>query len=94
MSAGPAQALHAQSQEWSLKDFLKHQPTKFNDNTSLNLIDQMDEGNRKNFDAKGCPNASRHVIMQLTLFSIGILMFFYVKDFKIIILNEFSFNFV
>jgi len=45
--------------EWSLKDFLKHQPTKFDGKTSLDQTDHWMKDMERIFDAKRCPKESR-----------------------------------
>jgi len=41
--------------EWSLEDFLKHHPMKFNGKTSPNAADQWLKDLERIFDAKTCP---------------------------------------
>jgi len=41
--------------EWSLEDFLKHHPVKFNGKTSLDAADQWLKDLERIFDAKMCP---------------------------------------
>jgi len=41
--------------EWSLKEFLKHHPVKFNGKTSPNAADQWFKDLKRIYDAKMCP---------------------------------------
>ena len=61
MVGAPMYDPHPQSppHEWSLEDFLKHQPTKFDGKTSPNLADQWMKDMERIFDAKRCPDESR-----------------------------------
>ena len=59
MAAGPTQAPPTQPQEWSLEDFLKHRPAKFDGKTTPDQADQWMKDLERIFDAKGCPPASR-----------------------------------
>ena len=45
--------------EWSLEDFLKHHPVKFNGKTSTNTADQWLKDLERIFDAKTCPTQNR-----------------------------------
>jgi len=45
--------------EWSLEDFLKHQPTKFDDKTSPDQADQWMKDMECIFDVKRCLNESK-----------------------------------
>ena len=45
--------------EWSLEDFLKHHPVKFNGKTSPNAVDQWLKDLERIFDAKMCPIDNR-----------------------------------
>jgi len=55
-------------QEWSLEDFLKHHPVKFNGKTSPNVVDKWLKDIERIFDAKMCPEESRlaFVVCMLT----------------------------
>jgi len=54
--------------EWSLEDFLKHHPVKFNGKTSPNAADQWLKDLERIFDAKMCPADNRlaFVVYMLT----------------------------
>jgi len=45
--------------EWSLEDFLKHHPVKFNGKTSPDATDQWLKDLERIFDAKMCPTDNR-----------------------------------
>ena len=45
--------------EWSLEDFLKHHPVKFNGKTSPDTADQWLKDLERIFDAKTCPAENR-----------------------------------
>ena len=45
--------------EWSLEDFLKHQPMKFGGKTSPDAVDQWLKDMERIFDAKMCPTDNR-----------------------------------
>ena len=45
--------------EWSLEDFLKHQPAKFDGKKSPDQADQWMKDMERIFDAKMCPDESR-----------------------------------
>ena len=45
--------------EWSLEDFLKHHPVKFNGKTSPDAVDQWLKDLERIFDAKMCPVDNR-----------------------------------
>jgi len=45
--------------EWSLEDFLKHHPMKFNGKTSPDAVDQWLKDIERIFDAKMCPTENR-----------------------------------
>jgi len=45
--------------EWSLEDFLKHQPAKFDGKVSPDHVDQWMKDMERIFDAKRCPDESR-----------------------------------
>ena len=45
--------------EWSLEDFLKHHPAKFDGKTSPDQADQWMKDMERIFDAKRCPDESR-----------------------------------
>ena len=45
--------------EWSLEDFLKHHPVKFNGKTSPDAVDQWLKDLKRIFDAKMCPAENR-----------------------------------
>ena len=45
--------------EWSLEDFLKHHPVKFNGKTSPDVVDQWLKDLERIFDAKMCPADNR-----------------------------------
>jgi len=45
--------------EWSLEDFLKHHPVKFNGKTSPDATDQWLKDLERIFDAKMCPADNR-----------------------------------
>jgi len=45
--------------EWSLEDFLKHRPAKFDGKTSPDQADQWMKDMERIFDAKRCPDESR-----------------------------------
>jgi len=47
--------------KWSLEDFLKHHPTKFNGKTSPNVVDQWMTNMERIFDVKMCPKESKLV---------------------------------
>jgi len=54
--------------EWSLEDFLKHRPAKFDGKTSPDQADQWMKDMERIFDAKRCPDESRlaFVVYMLT----------------------------
>jgi len=47
--------------EWSLEDFLKHHPVKFDGKTSPDAVDQWLKDQERIFDAKMCPVDNRLV---------------------------------
>jgi len=54
--------------EWSLEDFLKHHPVKFNNKTCLDAVDQWLKDMERIFDAKMCTtkNILAFVVYMLT----------------------------
>jgi len=49
--------------EWSLEDFLKHQPTRFDGKKSPDQADQWMKDMERIFDATRCPDESRLAFM-------------------------------
>ncbi|XP_027941229.1 uncharacterized protein LOC114195030 [Vigna unguiculata] len=54
--------------EWSLEDFLKHHPVKFNGKTSPDVVDQWLKDMKRIFNVKSCPmeNYLAFVVYMLT----------------------------
>ena len=50
---------HDCQREWSLEDFLKHHPVKFDGKTSPDVADQWLKDMERVFDAKTCPMENR-----------------------------------
>ena len=58
-AAGSSQAPPSRVQEWSLEDFLKHHPSRFDGKTTPDEADQWMRDMERIFEAKRCPPESR-----------------------------------
>lgn len=58
-AAGSSQAPPPRVQEWSLKDFLQHHPSRFDGKTTPDEADQWMRDMKRIYDAKRCPVENR-----------------------------------